>query len=159
MRSSKTILLILSSLAMVGIASATTINPPSTLPYKEKQDKQERPEIPSVPPEPFELELPDNSKHRKVKALQQSPPLYNERWLEGACSRTVSLVFDVNRNGKPIRIYVTKSSGSASFDYAAEETVRGWRYEPIQSDEPERYRKNLQTTLTITAPNCENSEE
>lgn len=93
----------------------------------------------------------------KVKLLRRHRMKYNEALLEGACSRTAYFIYDVNRWGAPIRTNLVQSSGSTSFDRAADQTPRSWQYERISDHEPEEYRKDLQATLSMRNPECNES--
>jgi protein TonB len=57
----------------------------------------------------------------------------------------VLLDVQINERGLVDDISVSKSSGVASLDRAALETVRGWRFEPAR-------RGGLPTTVVVTVP-------
>lgn len=65
---------------------------------------------------------------------QSPPPAYPAAALRRGDSGTVVVRVEVDANGLPLDAKITQRSGSRELDRAALDAVRGWRFQPAQSN-------------------------
>ena len=65
---------------------------------------------------------------------QSPPPAYPAAALRHGDSGTVVVRVEVDANGLPLDAKITQRSGSRELDRAALDAVRGWRFQPAQSN-------------------------
>ncbi|MGW8127305.1 MAG: energy transducer TonB [Stenotrophomonas sp.] len=65
---------------------------------------------------------------------QSPPPSYPPAALRRGESGTVVVRVDVDASGMPLDARIIQRSGSRDLDRAALEAVRGWRFQPAQSN-------------------------
>lgn len=65
---------------------------------------------------------------------QSPPPEYPAAALRRGDSGTVVVQVEVGIDGQPLDVKVIQRSGSRELDRAAQEAVRGWRFQPAQSN-------------------------
>ncbi len=66
------------------------------------------------------------------RLLSRMEPLYPEEARRAGAEGTVAVRIEIKENGRPGDIAVVRSSGRESFDAAAVEAVRSWRFVPAQ---------------------------
>ncbi len=81
------------------------------------------------------------SSDRQAQPLTRIPPRFPAKCLETMEEREdVTLIFDVSKEGKPIKIQVLESTNSC-FNKAAINAVKEWTYQPkITDGKPDQYR-------------------
>lgn len=72
------------------------------------------------------------------RLLAKTDPQYPEEARRAGVEGTVTVRIEIKENGQPGEIAVVRSSGRASFDAAAVEAVRSWRFVPAQEAETGR---------------------
>jgi protein TonB len=72
------------------------------------------------------------------RLLAKTDPQYPEEARRAGAEGTVTVRIEIKENGQPGDIAVVRSSGRASFDAAAVEAVRSWRFVPAQETETGR---------------------
>lgn len=65
---------------------------------------------------------------------QSPPPEYPAAALRKGESGTVMVRVQVDRSGVPVDVSIDRRSGSRDLDRAAQDAVRGWRFQPAQRD-------------------------
>lgn len=66
------------------------------------------------------------------RLLAKTEPLYPEEARRAGAEGTVTVRIEIKENGQPGDIAIARSSGRASFDAAAVEAIRSWRFVPAQ---------------------------
>lgn len=81
--------------------------------------------VASVPPEDLQA---------KLKRIRYSAPEYPERALSQRLSGSVTIEFTVNTKGEPQDVRVVSAEPAGTFDRAAINAIKRWRYEPLVID-------------------------
>jgi TonB family protein len=68
------------------------------------------------------------------KLLEQTPPVYPERFLLGKEDAVVLLRLRLNDEGRVVGAAVVSTSGDSALDYAALEAVKRWKYSPAMRE-------------------------
>ncbi len=124
---------------------------PETTLRMEEWTETQKPEPFSDDPGQVAVAMPDYAQPKVpllIRVMRRNP----DQTIESACTRDVGLEFDVDRNGKPIDITVTNSSGSTELDEFAIATVSNWKYAKHKDGEPEDFRKDLAATISYLGP-------
>lgn len=82
------------------------------------------------------------------RLLAKIEPVYPEEARQTGAEGTVGVRIEIKENGHPGDINVVRSSGRASFDAAAVEAIRSWRFVPAQEVESGRAVRSY-TTVSI----------
>ena len=98
--------------------------PPSPQPLPEAPAPATAPPPIAATPTDRPVPLPD----------QSPPPAYPSAALRRGDSGTVVVRVEVDANGLPLDAKITQRSGSRELDRAALDAVRGWRFQPAQSN-------------------------
>lgn len=72
------------------------------------------------------------------RLLAKTEPQYPEEARQAGAEGTVAVRIEIKENGQPGDIAIARSSGRASFDAAAIEAIRSWRFVPAQEVESGR---------------------
>lgn len=82
------------------------------------------------------------------RLLDKTEPRYPEDARQAGAEGTVAVRLEIKENGQPGDIAVVRSSGRASFDAAAVEAIKDWRFAPAQDVESGRAVRSY-TTVSI----------
>ncbi len=83
------------------------------------------------------------------RLLAKTEPEYPEEARRAGAEGTVSVRIEIKENGQPGEITIARSSGRPSFDAAAIEAVRTWRFVPAQEAETGRAVKCYSTVSLV----------
>lgn len=68
------------------------------------------------------------------RLLFKTEPEYPEEARRAGAEGTVTVRIEIKENGQPGEVAISRSSGRASFDAAAVEAIRSWRFVPAQEE-------------------------
>jgi protein TonB len=88
--------------------------------------------VAAAPPAPPREAPPTTPPNFNAAYLRNAPPRYPLIARRNGVEGTVRLKVLVTKDGKPARVELERSSGSAALDNAALEAVRGWQFVPAR---------------------------
>ena len=113
-----------------GVEVNLVASPPTVLPAT-AGERIQPPDIPGMDATTFQSRAGAVTQYNP-KYFQNPAPLYPERARQLRQEGLVTLLVAVDREGRPARVEIERSSGYCILDQSALEAVRGWKFQPAR---------------------------